>query len=478
MSTVWFVVDDTDPRLSYSGSWSFVSNTGTSGNPVDNDEDIDEMSMTGPAFNRTLHHTTGNGTISFRFNGSSYLGVYGTIDGTVAPTQLPSIRCSLDGADTTFFNPVFHAGFTNNNNIACRADPVKPGSSPGEHELIINVTNIDSDWFFDYITYESLANPVLDGEVLQAGNGETTNPSNYSMLTFGPGWGPTTSDSSTVTAIQGSEATVKFNGTSLSLYGNLNGSISGAATYTVDAQDPVSFSLPGSNSGLLQKQHLFTASNFAAGEHTVVVAFDGTAEGMPLDINYFLVNSLTEVQQAPPSPSSSSTPTGSAIPQQTDSSSRQSHAGLIVGVVSGAVIALAMGTAVIWWVRRSKRLKRQEILHATPFQSETMGRDVGLGSIIYEKHSSGPSSVTNPPSELADGDSRPPSPANMLTMKLQQRLIVIRDQIEHSRRQSSEGSIRQHQMLTVHTDSGLRGVEQEVLDPGLILEVPPGYTPE
>ncbi|KAF9064743.1 hypothetical protein BDP27DRAFT_1366958 [Rhodocollybia butyracea] len=467
MSTVWFVVDDTDPRLNYSGSWSLVSNTGTSGDSADNDEDIDEMSMTGPAYNSTLHHTTGNGSISFRFNGSSYLGVYGTIDGA-AHTQPPSIRCSLDGKDTDFFNLAVHEGFTNNNNIACRADSSKPGSSPGEHELIINVTNIDSDWYFDSITYESLANPVLDGEILQAGNGETTNPSNYS---WGPTNDPSASDSSMVTAIQGSEATMKFNGTSLSLYGNLNGSISGAATYTVDKQDPVLVSLPGSNSELLQKQHLFTTSNLAAGEHTVVVAFNGTAEGMPLDINYFLVTSLTAAQQAPLSLHPPSTTTGSPTPGKS-----QSHTGLIVGVVLGAVIALVMGTVVIWWVRRSKRLKRQEELHAYPFQSENMGHD--FGSTIYEKHPSESALGAANRSKLADMDSRPSSPANAMLMKLQQRLIVIQDQVEQRDQQLSEGYIQQHQMVTVHTDSGLRGVEQEALDPGLTLEVPPGYTPE
>ncbi|KAF9049430.1 hypothetical protein BDP27DRAFT_1434124 [Rhodocollybia butyracea] len=168
MSTVWFVVDDTDSRLSYSGSdWSFNNST-------DREDGIDAMSMNGPAFNSTLHRMTGNGSISFQFNGSGYLGVYGTIDGDVGP-KLPNIECSLDGVKISTFSWPLPKGFINHK-IACRSGSInQPGIFPGAHKLSINITNLDSDWYFDYITYESLVNPVRDGEILQAGNGELLN---------------------------------------------------------------------------------------------------------------------------------------------------------------------------------------------------------------------------------------------------------------------------------------------------------------
>ncbi|KAF9018115.1 hypothetical protein BDP27DRAFT_1378475 [Rhodocollybia butyracea] len=463
MSTVWFVVDDTDTRLSYTGSdWSFVANTGVVNDTTDNEADIDAMSTTGPAFNSTLHRMTGNGTISFQFNGSGFLGVYGTIDGD-AGSSLPDIFCSLDGESMVTFGwdlPGLDQ-FANNIIVCLSYSSIpSPEVSPGEHELLINVTNLNSDWYFDYITYESLVNPVLDGEILQAGNAEQRNPSDYSsMLTFGPGW-VQSSNGSLATTIPGSEATMKFNGTSLSLYGTLNGNISNTAMYTVDERNPVGFELPGpATAASLENQLLFTASNLSAGEHTVVVAFNGTTQGMPLEIGYFLVTSLTAAQQA-----SLSLPSSSTATQKT----------------GRAVVAFAMVAVTIrLWIRRSKRLKSNSVI---PFQSEDMGHDVG--PMIYKNHDKNRlSGLMNKDvgsldaarsSELPGYEGYQPSSTNILTMKLQQRLIAMRDQIEQRDRQLAEGFMQQHSLLTVHTDSGLRGIEEDSLDPGL--EVPPGYT--
>ncbi|KAF8830938.1 hypothetical protein HHX47_DHR1000167 [Lentinula edodes] len=211
MPTVWFMVDDTDPRLKYSGSWTAVNNTGSFTNQPGSD--FDEEGRTGSVYNNTLHYTTGNVTISFRFNGSSYLGVYGTQDGILSNGQLPFISCTLDGVPTWYFVDPYPTGLANSNMLACRADSSIGGSSPGEHELLINVTNYpNSDWYFDYITYESLNNPAFNGEVLQAGNAELIDASNYSMITFDAGWTDTRNDT-TATNIPGSKAILQFNDT-------------------------------------------------------------------------------------------------------------------------------------------------------------------------------------------------------------------------------------------------------------------------
>lgn len=67
-------------------------------------------------------------------------------------------------------------------------------------------------WFFDYITFENQIDPALDGEMLQAGNSDVVNNSltDYSMLTFGPGW--TVENSQPVADSSNCDLTIKFNG--------------------------------------------------------------------------------------------------------------------------------------------------------------------------------------------------------------------------------------------------------------------------
>ncbi|KAJ4498560.1 hypothetical protein C8R41DRAFT_937785 [Lentinula lateritia] len=217
---------------------------------------------------------------------SSYLGVYGTQDGIFSNGQLPFISCTLDGVPTWSFDDAYPTGLANSNMLACRADSRIGGSSPGEHELLINVTNYpNSDWYFDYITYESLNNPAFNGEVLQAGNAELIDASNYSMITFDAGW-TDTRNGTTATNIPGSKAILKFNGTSLSLYGDTSGNVSNTASYQVDNEEPVVFQLPAVPPDLtsLAKQLLFTTSNLSVGEHTVSVAFNGSQSAMPLHL--------------------------------------------------------------------------------------------------------------------------------------------------------------------------------------------------
>ncbi|KIK66328.1 hypothetical protein GYMLUDRAFT_70013 [Collybiopsis luxurians FD-317 M1] len=479
MSTVWFMVDDTDPRLNYSGSWSFIPNTNNfSGNS------FDQTSLTGPAFNSTLHRTTGNVTISFRFNGSSYLGVYGTEDGRRVNGSLPSINCQLDGQSTWGFENPYPQGSTKNNALACRADSRIGGSSPGEHELLINVTNYrDTAWYFDYITYESLEDPILDGETLQAGNAALIDASNYSMLTFGSGWTESTVDDSTVTKIPGSTATIKFNGTSVTMFGDLLSNVSNIAEYQVDNQTPVKIQLPGGVSALipLTNQIIFEASNLSIAEHTVVVTFNGSDSGMPLDVSYFYVQSLTAAQQASLKSFSSGHP----------------NRGAVVGAILGSIIPTIF-LIVAFMLYRRKYRQNKALVSVTPFDpihdsglittplttrelaSALASRSLKGSSSSYSQTEKIPDEIVSAPLNWHEGGGDGPA-SNLITMKLEQRLAVMRDQLQHQRdRQLAEGSTQEHRMITVHTDSGLRLTEEALRgnhDPDPV-EIPPGYTAE
>ncbi|KAJ3827364.1 hypothetical protein F5880DRAFT_1241440 [Lentinula raphanica] len=480
MSTVWFMVDDTDPRFNYSGSWSAVS----TGNFIDG-YDFDEMSETGPVYNQTLHYTTGNVSVSFRFNGSSYLGVYGTQDGTIGNGQLPEIECTLDGSPTWSFSDEYPEGHTNNNMLACRADSRIGGSSPGEHELVINVTNFaNSDWYFDYITYESLVDPALDGEVLQAGNADVIDSSNYSMLTFGAGW-TNNEDDTTKTSIPGSNASLKFNGTSVSLYGDL-GNVSNTAAYQIDNEEPVTIKLAASS---VDNQLLFTAGNLSVGEHTLVVAFNGSESGMPFDISYFYLTSLTTAQQAS---LVSSTPDASS---NTTSSTSHSNTGAIVGAVLGSVAAiLLLGLGVMFLLKKRRQTRLQGVtpfeysdLITTPFRysDHLSGHKPEAGSLAFSApNKSHPDMLPLSPLRAGTDASSPhPSSGNdsdqanaLANLKLQQRLTVLQEEIARRDRQFAEGSTQQERLFTVHTDSGLRMAGEDAFRE--VVEVPPGYTPD
>ncbi|KIK62839.1 hypothetical protein GYMLUDRAFT_260063 [Collybiopsis luxurians FD-317 M1] len=483
MSTVWYMVDDTDPRLEYSGSWSFVSNTQNS---------FDQSSRSGPAFNSTLHSTSGNVTASFRFNGTSYLGVYGTLDGRRSDGSLGIVTCLLDGAPIGRYIYDYPLDLTQNNIIVCHANSTFGGWSPGEHELLINVTNWpNSVWHLDYITYESLANPDVDGQILQVGNPDLVPSSNYSSLNFGPGWTVDAGDGSTVTATPGSTAVLKFNGTSVSLFGDLS-NISNTAAYQIDNDTPVTIQLPGqigASTSTVTNQLLFTASNLSVAEHTVSVAFNGSQQGMPLDISYFYVQSLTSDQQELLNSSSSTstsistaTHTGSAV----STSPRHSNHGAIIGAILGSVIpALLIIFGILLYWRKLKQRKADLATAPTPFHPVNRERlsqnvTIALSKNREKTYSSritfNEMASTLPSSSSISGDR---SSTNILPMKLRRFLPGAQDQIQQGNQRLGEGIVQQHEMRAVHIDSGLRLTEDGVLRQGSILvEAPPDYTAE
>ncbi|KAF7986367.1 hypothetical protein HWV62_35384 [Athelia sp. TMB] len=121
-------VDDTDPRLQYSGSWSPFSNLAPA-----------------PAYNNTLHGTAKPGAqMVLEFAGTG-ISVYGT----VSPNGTAISNYTIDGGSSSIFTaPVVETalGGVLYFNSSVLGD--------GNHTLV--VTNIDSDpWFWiDYFSIE------------------------------------------------------------------------------------------------------------------------------------------------------------------------------------------------------------------------------------------------------------------------------------------------------------------------------------
>lgn len=191
-------------------------------------------------------------------------------------------------------------------------------------------------------------------------------------------------------------------GTSLTLYGDVIGDgISNSAAYQVDGAKSVTFPL-SSALGNATNQLLFTVP-LSAGEHTVTVAFNGSQSGPPLDVNYFLVTSLTQAEQAPSLSNGSETSNGTngtssgggtSSGNESSSGSSSNAAGhteaLILKAVLGSVVPvifLVILFNIIWLrVGRRRREKALNLLAAEPFAFEKTRHWLDTSTSIKKTH--------------------------------------------------------------------------------------------
>lgn len=181
-------------------------------------------------------------------------------------------------------------------------------------------------------------------------------------------------------------------GTSLTLYGDLAGNTtSKTAAYQVDETEPVIFPISTTSSVNLSNQPLFTAS-LSPGEHTVTVALNGSQSGQ-LNINYFLVTSLTQAEKASVPINGSSSGDGSSSGNGSSSSNGVSSnaaghsikAPKIKAIILGSVIPvifLVILFSLIWLRGRRRGRKAFDLLAAKPFASEKPDSLMQLRRII------------------------------------------------------------------------------------------------
>ncbi|KAF5360202.1 hypothetical protein D9758_011371 [Tetrapyrgos nigripes] len=492
---VWNILaDDTDSRVSYSGSWNL-----TTGDTLYEDlggGTLNDLSTNGIVFNNTVHETRVNGSsFTFAFSGFSRVIVYGTIVAS-PPSAVAngSVSCQLDDQQAvqspyTLIPP----NLSGNNDILCTSgSPFALTSSDHtgqptskEHKLTVTIDDlINSRVYVDYLVYELIPDPdtPLDGDVLQIGNNAGTGAiKSQNNIIYSSRWG-TGGDSVGLnagsTSTPGSSVTVKFNGTSIEMYGELSPhNSSNTATYQVDDNDPQQFGLfPPTvfTSNIWTQQSLVNVNSLPPGEHTLVVTHNGSATGMPLTVDYFLVTSLTtaEQQQQQQSPSPTPPPTS-----QSNSGRNRELGGIIGGIVGGVVLLTLVSFVIIWRMKRRRRSRESSAWEKEEFEPTPF---VAVELRVNDVH--------DHPQRNENGN-----PANTTlrvgNLKLQQELSVLRDQLF-----STDQLIQRHEFesgdstrewgpgiqLQVHTDSGWRMGQ----DSGEHLnrhgtgkeEIPPNYT--
>ncbi|CAA7265202.1 unnamed protein product [Cyclocybe aegerita] len=274
LPTRWTVLDNTDPRIEYTGPWSVVDS-----------RQFDNVGFAGPTFGDTEHTATArDASFSFKFNGTS---VY--LQGTRAPLREPDFpnrvtwECILDGNSREQPRGT-HLPTSFNNFVYCKFDHL----SPGEHTFGAKVTSDGANFYVDRIAYGALdESPLPTTEVIQVDFGDPEiRYSPEASFSTTPNFGNVDRFSDQ------RDATISFafTGTSVAWYTHLANSTlaPSKASYQVDNEAPVQFDIWGfeRGSGPQLYQKYFETPARAVRNHTLIVKYLGNTGEMPLSLAY------------------------------------------------------------------------------------------------------------------------------------------------------------------------------------------------
>ncbi|KAF8808416.1 hypothetical protein BYT27DRAFT_7096793 [Phlegmacium glaucopus] len=346
MSQRQVIVDDTNPDIQYSGPWFLVQNTqlntGNFGTP----------------FQNTLHGVNVDANFSYAFNGSAVTVMGTSITTNTSGTQDPTWECFVDNKSIGWNTVLPYVEM--NNWIFCQDNQLQDGP----HVLTVGakVANQNTFWF-DQIQYLPSANVSLDQSILRI---DSTNPE----LVYDSGW-RVWEDFVYLTQVTGASFTYVFTGVDASFIGYLPANfplIASTATYSVDGQAPINFSVP-IGAPRLYNQILFQIGHMSLAQHKLVVTYQGNSGTAPLAIDYFVVSVSPVLAGVPGTtaiastaiastgvPSSSSDPN---IPSNIGIGPKKSPpVGIIVGVVVGVTVPLLL--LLLLYIRRCNKQKKRE----------------------------------------------------------------------------------------------------------------------
>ncbi|KAJ2915922.1 hypothetical protein MD484_g4472, partial [Candolleomyces efflorescens] len=273
----WIIVDDTDTAIVYRGPWS-----STDGSKYANSGNF------GQPYNNTLHGINATGSLSFSYDGSS-ARLTGTLDlknnsGVLDPTW----ECFIDQKSAGTKTPK-NAHAQNNQWLLC--DWSDLDLLAGQHVVTVNISSNGQAFWFDQIYYLSNSHPKLEGSTLFVG-------SNDPEVSLDSAWTPL-DEIGYMTQTAGATAKFKFTGSRVTWVGMIPRelpSASTSATYSVDNQAPVRFTLPGlsPSQNYSQFNHIFFQTDFLAPKsHELVVKYEGDANTTPLVLGSFLVDGFS-----------------------------------------------------------------------------------------------------------------------------------------------------------------------------------------
>ncbi|KAF5362891.1 hypothetical protein D9758_007150 [Tetrapyrgos nigripes] len=365
-------VDDTDPRLHYTGEWQQTSGSAVQ---LDDGTTLDDFDFiwNGKIWNDTVHETKRNNSMmTFSFSGTAYAVIGSFLFTGNSPRG--RIDCFLDGNPvpddgTSYLDDEFPGDLLRNNIMICGNGSLNSTGAETagghEHEIVLKIESlVHSSFFLDYILYQPVVDGGLgdetspdqngtDGEVMmmigRGPFGTLLDDASEHYLTFSSGWQLDDDRASMLTRTPGAFVSVAFNGTGIQLYGDLGeeSSLSNIAKYQLDDQESQTFPLlpPNDGSDLFFFQQLFNISGLSPlEEHTLVVTHNGTKTGMALSLDHFVVERA-----------STSSFTATSSTPSAESSGGPSTGTIVGGTIGGVILLILLLSVAVFCIRRRRR---------------------------------------------------------------------------------------------------------------------------
>ena len=246
-----------------------------------------------------------------------------------------------------------------------------------------------------------------------------------------------------------------------------------SATYSIDGQTPIQFSVPGltsSNAPPLYNQVFFRTETLSLGRHELIITYQGNSGTAPLALDDFVVHngtsslatsSLTSIFGATPSASSG----GSSNSTSNLGSNKLLLVGIIVGVVGGVIVFVLL--LLLYFSRRNNRRaqKLKENPNPEPFILPPQNHTSEVRSLTF----SSKFSQSREPVD-ASGTSRP-TPPPVTGARIDPIKPAIRNAETRPIMQPSTSAQGGDEFLQ-HADSGVRLPHVQ----GNLVELPPVYT--
>lgn len=437
------VIDDTSSLIRYVGPWITA-----------NGQNYDTQGNFGATFNNSLHGTTGVANFSFSFSGSQVY-VSGTIsinNSTGVPD--PSWGCFMDSV-ASGTSPPF--GYIENNWPLCQWDNL----ADGPHVLEVHVTSKGQTFWFDQINYTPSPNLIVNETALLVDHKDADIHLDSSWADLG--------GIANYTSQKGAQMQFSFVGTGLSWYGFKPTELPHGpttASYVVDNQSAVTFTLPGlpkSDIPTQYNQKFFETLALPFGLHNITVTHGGDPSLTPLVLGTLVVMNGT---------------TSKTLPAQISSPSKDNHVkharnlGIIIGPVFAAVvISIIVSTAVIIHFRRRKAGKNDDTELSLP--SASTGNFASPDN-TRESHNVFLSESTP---FMSTAGLQIESPSHTSSANLHHSNTITRTMRKQEEALAafnlSPGSESGSSRYVLHQDSGVRMMDSKEE----VVELPPSYTP-
>ncbi|KAK7018406.1 hypothetical protein R3P38DRAFT_1299656 [Favolaschia claudopus] len=359
------LVDDSDPFVKYNSQSGW-----------------EKWGLPSVEFNGTTHASATRGdTATLEFQGTS-ISVYGSL-GPSAPGA--RLNFSLDGLDAGSFigNGTPRS---QHNQLFWTSSTVQEAS----HTLVVTVDHdtatpqvnqLNRTFFLDYFIYNT-------SSVNAPGTKEFIDDTDAKVI-YSDHWNAGKDDGSLqgtfhTNKLPGAWAAIKFQGTSISLFGATSGNLS----YVIDSLPPVTIPARSRLSGLV-----FQSNGLSSSSHTLNITALSPAD-LAID-SFFVATAGGNATSSQSSQSSTATSRSEASPTSSSPQQQKSHAAKlpsVIGGVVGGVVLLVLISAFVLLRRRRNRARNNDTRSGSLMSRWLRRQDPQAGIIVRPFRSSLPDS--------------------------------------------------------------------------------------